>query len=434
MCITIANSIAPCYNREKSTYFFWGDTMTLIECFDREPVENIISCLRLNPQKVIFLGDEEIMRPSIRRYRVFLESRGQRTELVMKAVKIDNLNNIMSVLTEIIREEKECIIDLTGGDEQVVMAVGAVLASLDEDTQKRVSVQRYNFLKNAPVDCDGDAAVIRGDDPLLSARELVALHGGVVHPIAEQPPKRYTPSSLDPLWYLVRENPRQWNKLISALNEFQSRSFSEEEIYVPLSGLTSVIDDFERKKAMAQTLLYALEKAGAIDNKSNKDTFHYRYTDPLLKLCVEKAGNVVELKVLLEGRTLKENGKPFFNDCMMGVTIDWDGIIHEGNKRNPDTRNEIDVILMHGATPLFISCKNGSIEDDELYKLHTVATRFGGSHVKKMLVATELPRKGVNPDYAFIQRAKDMDIHLVTNAADLSIQGWRDNLKDAIFK
>ena len=93
-----------------------------------------------------------------------------------------------------------------------------------------------------------------------------------------------------------------------------------------------------------------------------------------------------------------------------------------------------DVILMHGVTPLFISCKNGSIAEEELYKLHTVATRFGGSHVKKMLVATELPKKGDNPNYAFIQRAKDMGIYLVTDAANLSIQGWRDALKQATLK
>lgn len=408
--------------------------MTLIECFDWEPVENIISCLRLQPKKVIFLGNEEIMRPSIRRYRAFLESKGQRTELVMKGVKMNNLNHIVSALKQIIEEEKECVIDLTGGDEQVVMAVGAVLASLDDNTRKKVNVQRYNFLAGAPVDCDGDGKVIPGEDPLLSARELVALHGGIVHPVAEQPPKSYSPSSLDPLWYLVREEPRKWNKLITALNEFQSRSFSEEEVYVPLSALSSAINDFDRKKAMAQTLLHALEKAGAIDDKSSKDAFHYRYTDPLLKLCVEKAGNVLELKVLLEARVLKENGKPFFNDCMMGVTIDWDGIVHEGYGQTPDTRNEIDVILMHGVTPLFISCKNGSIAEEELYKLHTVATRFGGSHVKKMLVATELPKKGDNPNYAFIQRAKDMGIYLVTDAANLSIQGWRNALKQATLK
>ena len=38
-----------------------GITMTLIECFDREPVDNVIACLRLRPEKVIFLGNEKDM-------------------------------------------------------------------------------------------------------------------------------------------------------------------------------------------------------------------------------------------------------------------------------------------------------------------------------------------------------------------------------------
>ena len=49
---------------------------------------------------------------------------------------------------------------------------------------------------------------------------------------------------------------------------------------------------------------------------------------------------------------------------------------------------------------------------EELYKLNTVASRFGGKYVKKVLVAEAL-----DPDSAFTkhlrQRAQDMGIRLV---------------------
>ena len=63
----------------------------------------------------------------------------------------------------------------------------------------------------------------------------------------------------------------------------------------------------------------------------------------------------------------------------------------------PRPATKIDVILMHGTTLLFISCKNGNIGEEELYKLHTVAERFGGPYVRKMLIATNLDRKPPPP-------------------------------------
>ena len=116
----------------------------------------------------------------------------------------------------------------------------------------------------------------------------------------------------------------------------------------------------------------------------------------------------------------------------MGVSIDWDGVLQHPAQQLPDTRNEIDVVLIHGTTPLFISCKNGSIGEEELYKLHTVATRFGGPHAKKMLIATELNKKSAAANRAFTQRAWDMDIFLVPDAAELSADEWRDIFLQAI--
>jgi hypothetical protein len=108
----------------------------------------------------------------------------------------------------------------------------------------------------------------------------------------------------------------------------------------------------------------------------------------------------------------------------MSVSIDWDGMVDfVGN--TPETRNEIDVVLMNGTTPLFVSCKNGNIGDEELYKLNTVAARFGGPYAKKMLVATELDRKSPQANRSFMQRAWDMDIFLVTDAAELTKEEWQ---------
>ena len=141
---------------------------------------------------------------------------------------------------------------------------------------------------------------------------------------------------------------------------------------------------------------------------------------------------MLEVKVLLEARRLREQGKPYFADSRMGVSIDWDGEIFDPCLRIPETRNEIDLIVMRGMTPLFISCKNGNIGEEELYKLHTVAVRFGGAEARKMLVATDLDRRSEAANRSFVRRARDMGICLVTDAAELSDGQWEDVLKSAM--
>ena len=73
---------------------------------------------------------------------------------------------------------------------------------------------------------------------------------------------------------------------------------------------------------------------------------------------------------------------------------------------------------MHGMIPVFVSCKNGAFTSEELYKLNTVAQRFGGPYAKKVLVATALNTACDAPDH-LRQRAKDMNICLVENLQEL---------------
>ena len=99
---------------------------------------------------------------------------------------------------------------------------------------------------------------------------------------------------------------------------------------------------------------------------------------------------------------------------MCGVFIDWDGELHDRLDDEHDTENEIDVVLMKGVMPVFISCKNGTIDGEELYKLVAVARRFGGKYVKKVLIATYLGRKADSDSMKHLrQRAKDMKINFI---------------------
>ena len=76
-----------------------------------------------------------------------------------------------------------------------------------------------------------------------------------------------------------------------------------------------------------------------------------------------------------------------------------------------ETRNEIDVIMMKGIIPVFVSCKNGQIDTEELYKFNSVAEHFGGKKAKKVLVATALGNDSHSDSIR--KRAVDMKIKLI---------------------
>lgn len=400
--------------------------MTLIECYTGSHISNMAACLRSKPEKLILLGCTEEMQASAERYRRVLLSRGQNTAIELRDIVGKTLQDLCRMLRELLQQEPDCLIDLTDGEELVIMAVGAVLAALPEQARKRLRIQKFDQKKQTVVNCAGMQCSLDCGKISMTVEELVLLHGGSMRSEPLPVPEDFTPRQADRLWTLVREDPKGWNRSVSRLNEFESRAESASPISLSAEALRQSIHQFDTKEADVRAFLGRLQQCGVVCDRSSRDRIEYEYTSPMMRYCLQKAGNVLEIKTLLEGRAVTKSGKPFFSDCRMSVSIDWDGVFHRPRDRVPETRNEIDVILMHNLTPLFISCKNGQIGEEELYKLHTVASRFGGENAKKMLIATDLNQKSAFSNRAFTQRAWDMDIFLVPDAADLTAEEWRE--------
>ena len=116
-----------------------------------------------------------------------------------------------------------------------------------------------------------------------------------------------------------------------------------------------------------------------------------------------------------------ENGHPLFDSGETGVILDWDGVSN-------GTKNEIDVILTRGVTPVFISCKNGDVSVDELYKVAAVADRFGGNFSRRAIIATSYfdPKSKAYPGPSAVNniedRARDMGIRTVEQPHKMSAE------------
>lgn len=137
---------------------------------------------------------------------------------------------------------------------------------------------------------------------------------------------------------------------------------------------------------------------------------------------LSKAGTVLELYTLfciLSAK--KETGEPLVTSAVSGAVIDWEN----PHAKLDDVKNEIDVLATYGTIPVYISCKNGCVDSGELYKLNTVAERFGGKYAKKILVMTYY-----NVHDSFVQRARAMNIKLIRSVHEMGREEFIKKLSD----
>ena len=401
--------------------------MTIVESFEKAPIENMISVLAARPDKVIFLGDVALMRSPVKVYESFLAKKDIETEIVLKGIQKNNLNNIIEVLTQLVENEEEVIFDVTGGEDLVLMAFGIIYERYKE--KGKIKLQHFNVNTGKVIDCDQDREVSFEGTFSMGIHDLISLYGGIVVPEEPQPMVDNALEEVDKVWNLARKDGSRWNRAHSYLKELERKGDVSEdilEVRMEFADIKTDIGEFGKKYREVAKLLSEFMREGLIcDLEIVEDSIHYKYKNTFMKRCLKNAGDALEMKCYCEALALTERNKPCFNDCYVGVTIDWDGIIHEKDENWKDTTNEIDLIIMKGLIPVFISCKNGKIGEEELYKLNTVAERFGGKYAKKMLIATKLERESYVAKKAYMQRAEDMGIQIIPNAGELSKDEWK---------
>lgn len=401
--------------------------MTVVEFFACSPIENMISCFSLNPDKVIFIGNGRRVRRRVKSYEAIAKRLGMDVVFEFKCVMQNSVNKICDALIEIVETEADCCFDLTGGNELALVAMGKVYQMYDGE--RHLQMQRFNIETGRIIDCDDD-----GELPathmgiLLNGAENVALHGGKVVQSTRLDDISFA-EDIAMLWELCKRKALLWNSSINKLGELLAVSHHEN------SGKRAVIDkrrcsglvNFHQKLEAVKDFVGNLCEVGMVTAvKDNAEEFSFAYKNPIVKKCLLKAGNVLELKALLLASTVRDkNGEKLYNDCLSGVVIDWDGKKDENGFEG--TVNEIDLLLMRGFMPIFISCKNGGVDDSELYKLSSVAEMFGGKYAKKALIVTDFNRRGASKSY-FLKRASDMGIKVIEGVNKMTDKAFAEQL------
>ena len=383
-----------------------------IEFFSDDPMDNVLACTKFQFDKVIFLGyvEEDMDRVAKSTVAAFLKSEKigvQQIDFV--AMPEGDLNGIKKSLDGIVENEQaegnQCFFDLTGGEELVLAAAGMVA------DEKKIPMHE--------VDLADDVVRIQSfpetyeqipkRDYRMSIEEYLNLHEGVIEwRLQKSKNKKYNDESHKKrIMELNRfmENERScWNKLSQGLAYLSSKQ----------DGLIS-----GDSKDVAAAAKIARMSVSIFVNKLKKMKEqnilrNFIYVDGIVNLeffSDEERAILCDPGAILEHITYWQVMQdPEVNDCAIGYHINWigDGDPDSIYRSGSDVVNEIDIIYMKKNIPTFISCKNNLVSTNQpLYELETVADRFGGKMVRKVLVA----KGGVTPGLA--KRAHEMNIEVV---------------------
>lgn len=397
--------------------------MTYIEFFSPVVSENICACLARAPERVVLVGDNrKLLSRHAQRYEALFLEKGPKIQFIPKSVNKNNMQSVIDALSELVETYDDCVFDLTGGEDVYLVAVGIVS---ERYSARGLQLQRFNLRNGKVMDCDMDGQVVRElQMPTLSVEENIRFFGGSV--IRKGVAATYN-WDLSPefiadialMWEICRQDASQWNMLLKIFAQAESMDIEKAD---PLRLRASL-------KGMSQSIYYAngeyLDKSVVLsyllDNNLltsctwDDGTLELVFKNAQLKKVLTKAGTLLELVIYFAALiATDEAGQPVYNDVMTGVGINWDA---DEDGKAVVTQNEIDVLMMRGMVPVFVSCKSGLVEMEELFKFATVADRFGGTYAKRVLVAPGLSE--LNNAESIRTRALDMNIQILEDTYSL---------------
>lgn len=382
---------------------------TVIEFFDEDPIENLITCINYQFDKVLYFGHKDSMtQERVRVTRDSLKRICNITEVEFIELSKKSLDRVVEILEREVNEEKkqknQCFFDLTGGEGLILVAMGIL------STKYETPMHRYDIW-SGELTVFGNKEGLRIDEAVpskevkLSLDDMIAMWDGVINYRQQKMAKSHLEekefiADFEKIWSVAGRDAKKWNTFSGIFKRFAGDENENLTVTAPVKELDKCIRQYgalTRRGAIA--MLHELNDLGILEHvKTDNEKLRYKFKNAIVKECLLDAGCALELHTYYE---MKNSGR--YSDCRVGVHIDWDGKI--GGKEQ-DVINEIDVLALEGYIPVFISCKNGKVNQMALYELDAVASRFGGKYVRKEM------RAGQELSEAYANRAREMQIEV----------------------
>lgn len=364
-----------------------------VEFFDENPLENVITSLNYKVDKTIFFGYKNAIEENKKCVENFLKKYCDVQFVTFCPVDEFDFADVIDKITETVNKEiedgNEVFFDLTGGESLPLVAFGIMSNEL------MAPMHKYDVSSNQMYEYSYEGGILFSEiaepRPIkLNLEGYISLYGGVVNKNMHKQFKDVLCDEdiqdITKMWNLFKLYELKWTQYSGILR--QSKPDDNGNVCVP------------EKDSLFYHFLRECEKEGFLKHlRQSKGHYNFTYKNDTIKQYLCDAGSILEMHVYLQ--TMRDDT---VDDYKVGIHIDWDGVIH--NKSGEDVINEIDIMYIQNNLPTFISCKIGSVDQDDLYELETIANRFGGKYAKKILVIAKEMSDG------HLLRAKELGIEV----------------------
>ena len=362
-------------------------TGLLVEIYDRHSLEkNVYPAFVSDYDEILFLARKKISEEEKLSLKHFLTKQVPRIKQVhFRQLSLENLAENLDI---ILTNDKQITFDVFGGDSLLALSLYQYalerkipLLAMDVDHGLQYDWKLGKLEKK-------DLMV-----PILSIQQLIALRGGKLLK-SKQP--FHTPKQISAIKKLANfafTNPEEWLKVIQFFAMAKTSNLHSE------TG--KVLENNGKRYSYPKSIISLLTDADLLHiEEETSNCVSYTFSTPEAQLLCRSKGHILELYLYLLALESE-----YFDECMIGAEIDWNGIFPEAD----NVQNEIDVVLRKGRSIVFISCKMTDLSVEAINELELYANHFAGESCLKLIVCSGI----INP--AYMNRCHEYGVLVIKN-------------------
>lgn len=376
--------------------------LTLIELYDtRDAANNTLSLQLLKPDEmIVFIDRQDLDRHPERLMENCLRVLGLRTRVTYQPCDPYEIAAVADQMETILCERgvENCAVDIMGGSEALLLAVGACCQMFPE---LRIISQRdfQPYWIGGPQKGQGISVPF-----LLSVQQAIALAGGELLGCGHTDWRALDEDTLTlipRIFEIYMQHRPEWPAFSHYLQKLCQLQYCAHE--ASYTGPKTFVHHTAGNRMLTVNMAIAsdLSSIGVIRDLRLTGTgcsIVFRNSRMVRYLC--DTGSWLELYVYSVLRS-----RAIFHDVEINPVISWDN-----DTDTEDTTNEVDLIASDGLKQLFISCKSGIPDNVAVNEIAAIVRRFGTQCARPVLVtASDLQRDAP----AVFRRAMDMGVTVI---------------------
>lgn len=359
----------------------------LVELFDHHTIEkNVYQTFICDCDEVLFLSLKKITEDERLALKHFLLDQVSHVKQVhFRQISLDKITDDLNLF---LTNYDSVTLDVFGGDS--ILAIFLYQYGLEKQLPIiAIDIEQGKQFKWKMGKVEKEELVI----PNLTIEQLIALRGGKLLK-SKQP--FHTPKQIAAIKKLANSalsKPEEWLKVTQFFALAKTSNLHSE------TG--KVLENNGKRYYYPKSIISLLTDADLLHiEEETSNRVSYTFSSPEAQLLCRSKGHILELYLYLLALESE-----YFDECMIGAEIDWNGIFPEAD----NVQNEIDVVLRKGRSIVFISCKMTDLSVEAINELELYANHFAGESCLKLIVCSGK----INP--AYINRCHEYGVLVIKN-------------------